>query len=321
MIVALTIVILALPTFAIAWIGTTNNADHLYRLHLSIFGLPGRSVLSLTARPHRSSVQSFTLAVNTRRIRNTQRYGVVNAEQNDMNYTTYDSESVANWITEQTEPWRLISTVTTISSPWLTLRCERWRDNPSTTHTQSPLQEDLDYWRVEKDHSLIVLTLQNNALVFPRPQYRVGLQRPTLDFCGGRVAPLTRSDLGNHYRDTALRILRRELGVEQSDLQSMTCMNQFRESHKGGSEETNSLTTTGWPVNSSFSNQELFGFVVVLKDSAELDEAMTFPFRYDLDDIARMQGLLHDSLTCLQCRSILLEFLWNRQLGYRSNDT
>jgi hypothetical protein len=89
-------------------------------------------------------------------------------------------------------------------------------------------------------------------------------------------------------------ILKRELGIQ----------------NESGILRIEKLNTKGWPINSSFNNQLLFGFVAILKDDVELDDIFhhnnTSYLVSSQDDINR---LLSGDLTCLQCRSVLMEWL------------
>jgi len=66
----------------------------------------------------------------------------------------------------------------TIDSPWVKLLGERWIDDQG---------QALEYWRVEKAHSVIVLTIRQGNLLLPHAQFRPGAGRATLDFPGGRL--------------------------------------------------------------------------------------------------------------------------------------
>ena len=171
-------------------------------------------------------------------------------------------------------PWQTLDRFVEISSPWLKLIGEHLRDDR---------QRVIEYWRVEKADSAIALTLQNDKLLLPVRQYRPGLAKTTLDFPGGRVSP----------EQTPLAaipgILERELGVREEAIARLTPLNP-----------------EGWPVNSSFSNQKLYGFVVELQPTASISkELLGATYATTSTGISE---LLRD-LTCLQCRAVLLEWL------------
>eukprot|EP00977_Amphora_coffeiformis_P027539 scaffold34620_cov160-Amphora_coffeaeformis.AAC.4 len=186
------------------------------------------------------------------------------------------------------EPWETVGMISTMVTPWLTLHGERLRDN------QGQL---LDYWRVEKEHSVVIVTLHRNRLVFPRPQYRPGVGQSTLDFPGGRV-PRAIETVDGIQTQVVPRILQRELGLGDMDDSKDACQDIFCIS---GPE--------GWIINSSFSNQRLYGFVAVIRDDVELDSIFLHPKSYDLLHPEHMQVLLNEDLKCLQCRHVLLEYV------------
>ena len=171
-------------------------------------------------------------------------------------------------------PWQTLDRFVEISSPWLKLIGEHLRDDR---------QRVIEYWRVEKADSAIALTLQNDKLLLPVCQYRPGLAKTTLDFPGGRVSP-------EQTPHSAIPgILERELGVKEEAIARLT-----------------SLNPEGWPVNSSFSNQKLYGFVVELHPTASVsNELLGATYAATPTGISE---LLRD-LTCLQCRTVLLEWL------------
>jgi hypothetical protein len=171
-------------------------------------------------------------------------------------------------------PWQTLDKFVEISSPWLKLIGEHLRDDR---------QRVIEYWRVEKTDSAIALTLQNDRLLLPVPQYRPGLATTTLDFPGGRVSP-------EQTPQAAIPgILERELGVREEAIARLTPLNPL-----------------GWPVNSSFSNQKLYGFAVELQPTASIsNELLGATYAATPTGI---NELLQD-LTCLQCRAVLLEWL------------
>lgn len=171
-----------------------------------------------------------------------------------------------------------------LRSRWLTLIGE---------HLQTAQGDILEYWRVEKDHSVVILPILNGQLLLPPPVYRPGIGTETWDFPGGRV-PANRTP-----ESVVPAILQRELGIEEGAIAHLT-----------------SLNAMGWAVNSSFSNQHLFGFVADLHPDTALNPQFvgsTFPATPE-----GMAMLLKD-LTCLQCRAIALEW-WIMQLpGFTTN--
>ncbi|MCA1991750.1 MAG: NUDIX hydrolase [Coleofasciculus sp. S288] len=171
------------------------------------------------------------------------------------------------------EAWQCRDRFLELHSPWLTLIGEHLKDS------QGQL---LQYWRVEKADSAIILPIQNQQLILPPPTYRPGVGELTLDFPGGRV-PSAEQPLA-----AALAILQRELGVPEEAIVRLVALN-----------------SEGWAVNSSFSNQKLYGFVAELHSTAKVPSDLlgaTYPTTK-----VGIQSLV-DSLTCLQCRAVLLQW-------------
>ncbi|WP_204104032.1 MULTISPECIES: NUDIX hydrolase [Spirulina sp. CCY15215] len=171
------------------------------------------------------------------------------------------------------QPWQTHDRLVEINSPWVKLICDRLEDNTGKC---------LDYWRVEKADSVIILTLQRDRFLLPKPSYRPGIGQVTLDFPGGRI-----SNKQNPEKAIAL-ILKRELGILPEAIQQLTPLN-----------------TEGWIVNSSFSNQKLYGFVANLSPDIAIDPEL-LGFTYPVTS----QGIhsLLQQLTCLQCRALLLDY-------------
>ena len=171
------------------------------------------------------------------------------------------------------QSWHVKDTILSLQTRWLTLIGET---------LETPQGERLDYWRVEKADSVIVLPIHRQHLLLPSPVYRPGLGQSTWDFPGGRCPD-------GQSRDTAAKmILQRELGIADTALHDLSPVNQ-----------------TGWAINSSFSNQRLYGFVAEISpDTPLVPEKLgaTYPIT-----TTGIQSLL-DRLTCLQCRSLLLEW-------------
>jgi hypothetical protein len=183
--------------------------------------------------------------------------------------------------------WETLSKFVTINSPWMTLIGEKIKDHQGKI---------LDYWRVEKDDSVIIITIDNNQLLFPLSIFRPGVGKVTLDFPGGRIQKQ------QNLQEVAVAILERELGLKESDLDSLTPINH-----------------TGWEINSSFSNQKLYGFVAEIKPNIQLNSNLVGA-SYSLN-AEGLNNLLKE-LTCVQCRGLLLEWLRtidNQRLQLRSS--
>ncbi len=171
------------------------------------------------------------------------------------------------------EEWKILEKFIEIRSPWLTLIGEKLQDQQGKI---------LDYWRVEKANSVVIITIQGDNFLLPKPMYRPGVQSHTLDFPGGRlpeaIEPIK----------VVPQILNRELGISQSGITKVTQLNQ-----------------TGWSINSSFSNQKLYGFVAEINPKFAIN-ANKLGATYS--KTATGINLLLEDLTCLQCRAILLEW-------------
>ncbi len=180
------------------------------------------------------------------------------------------------------DDWQTLERFVEIRSSWLTLIGEKLQDEQ---------QRILDYWRVEKADSVVIVTIQSdlkakrkpNRFLLPKPSYRPGLGRYTLDFPGGRVLPQQTTV------EAARIILKRELDIEESDIISLKPLNQ-----------------TGWAINSSFSNQKLFGFVAEINSQTIVNPEKLTSITYT-NTVSGINNLLQD-LTCLQCRAVLLEW-------------
>ena len=172
--------------------------------------------------------------------------------------------------------WKLLNEIVRVGSEWVTLVGERWLCDKG---------KELEYWRVEKVDSVIVLPIQRGQILCAKPTFRVGILHSTLDFPGGRLPE------GKQPKEIVPFILERELNVPSTAILKTIELNQKK-----------------WPINSSFSNQGLWGFAV------EIDELFTIPkscigANVSANDSGISELLLQ--LDCLQCRAVLLE--WQRQ--------
>ncbi|WP_201220242.1 NUDIX hydrolase [Halochromatium roseum] len=125
--------------------------------------------------------------------------------------------------------WQRLREIVRIDSDWVRLIAERWLCDKG---------QELEYWRVEKVDSVIVLPLYRQQLLCVRASFRPGIQRATLDFPGGRLPA------GQQPLELAPLLLERELGVTPTALQRTEPLNQ-----------------APWVINSAFSNQGLWGIV------------------------------------------------------------
>lgn len=175
--------------------------------------------------------------------------------------------------------WRRIAEIARVESPWVRLIAERWRDDH---------EADLDYWRVERVASVIALPIWRERVLLPHPQFRPGINRMTLDLPGGRV-PVDLTPV-----EAIPNILRRELGIAPAAILELRPLNE-----------------QGWIINSSFSNQELFGVIARIDDTIDI----TGPLIHRSIPCTRAATIaLADELECLQCRAVLQEWTL-RQAG------
>ena len=169
--------------------------------------------------------------------------------------------------------WQVRDRILSLQTQWFTLIGE---------HLQVPEGPLLEYWRVEKADSVVVLPIQNQQIIMPVPIYRPGVGKATLDFPGGRC-PANQSPA-----QATQSILQRELGISPTAIKHLAPLNP-----------------AGWAINSSFSSQMLYGFVAHLKDEAAVSAervAATYPL-----NPAGLAALL-ENLHCLQCRLVLREW-------------
>lgn len=182
-------------------------------------------------------------------------------------------------ISTQPNPfWQVRDRFLELHSRWMTLIGE---------HLQDQQGEVLEYWRIEKADSVIVLPIQEDQFLLPPPSYRPGVGQVTLDFPGGRVTE------GQKPEEVAIAVLERELRIEVDSVTQLLPLNQ-----------------KGWAVNSSFSNQSLYGFVAHLNNVEITKQYFEHGFMIYPATPLGVQDLLQN-LTCLQCRSILLEWWLN----------
>lgn len=174
------------------------------------------------------------------------------------------------------QPWQTCDRFLALHSRWMTIIGE---------HLQDDQGQILDYWRIEKADSVIVLPIQGDRILLPSPSYRPGIGQVTLDFPGGRVPA------GQTPKQGAIASLKRELGIEAASIMQLIPLN-----------------AEGWAINSSFSNQKLYGFVAHLDNTANSSADVTGLI--DSASLTDVQNLLQ-KLTCLQCRAVLLEWWLN----------
>jgi hypothetical protein len=179
--------------------------------------------------------------------------------------------------TKVTLKWSRLHSIAQLDSPWVTICCERWQNEQGI---------ELDYWRVEKADSVIILPLWRHSILLPPPLFRVGINQLTDDFPGGRVLP------GKTPPAAVIEILQRELKITAEAIIEINSLNQY-----------------GWVINSSFSNQKLYAFSVEINPNYPvIPEKVSGYFSNNKAGIT----VLLKKLVCLQCRAVLLEWLTNQ---------
>ena len=180
----------------------------------------------------------------------------------------------------------------------------------------------LEYYRVEKADSVIVVPVQGDRLLFPKNQYRPGAGKVTLDFPGGRV------DEKRGVAASAARIIEKELGIpaepagaarpaattETSASAGSTASHGVASAPgpaSGGKAAVELLSPRGYLINSSFSDQRQFNAI------ARIPEDMRIPDEY-LGTVRALEDedivALLSELECAQCRLALYEFLRSQEL-------
>lgn len=168
--------------------------------------------------------------------------------------------------------WTLEDRFLALSTHWVTLVGERYTDHRG---------KRLEYYRVERADSVIVLPLHRESLLTALPAFRPGIGEVCLDFPGGRIGERS-------VEEAARDLLLQELNLPAEMLLDLAPLNR-----------------NGWAVDSSFSDQRLFGMLARLR-SDPLPEGAAYE-RFALTPEGR-RDLLH-AIACAQCRLVLLEYL------------
>jgi hypothetical protein len=182
------------------------------------------------------------------------------------------------------QPKQLLSSATIADSQWVKVYKDRMLSNGGY---------ELEYWRVDRSDTANILTRQKGRFILPEPQLRPGIKKRTLDFIGGRVdarqphSNQKAAHSGNRRRPVQIaeKIVRREFQLDDAvplDLKP--------------------LTPTPLYVDSSFSSQKLYGYVVEL------------PIGLQLPGTFYTAKELFEQLRCLQCRTLLMEWIHFRRL-------
>ena len=84
--------------------------------------------------------------------------------------------------------WKTLDRFVEINSHWVKLIAE---------HLETNVGQILEYWRVERADSVVILTIQAEKFLFPTPMYCPGVASATLDFPGGRVPAFRHASRGS----------------------------------------------------------------------------------------------------------------------------
>ena len=205
-------------------------------------------------------------------------------------------------------PWETISQIGSFETPWVRMVGEKIRDNDGKL---------LDYWRIEKPASVVIVTIHKNKFVLPKQQYRPGIHKTTRDFPGGRLP----TQFADNPMEAVHDIVKRELGIPSDIAGDVISIESLHSSRDETEEEQE-----GWPINSSFSNQVLFGAVARIRDDVKLDpiilDEVSYKYFAAIDIDPYKDGTSKDGqdnnqtaiellkeIDCLQCRAVLMDWI------------
>lgn len=169
------------------------------------------------------------------------------------------------------DKWKKNDEIIHIHSKWLDLYCETWDVGSGAI---------CEYWRVEKADSVIVVSMYEEQFILPKPMFRPGVGRNTLDFPGGRVVDSSEKGL----KERAKNILVNELNVNKDNISRIEV-----------------LDGVGKYINSSFNSQRVFVVYAEIKKISKSDNFVSFK-RENVDQLLK-------ELSCLQCSYALMQFL------------
>ncbi len=170
--------------------------------------------------------------------------------------------------------YKIINKFFCFKSKWVEFIGERCEDEK---------KDLLEYYRVVRCDSLIVLPIVGNKLLFPQKYYRHGISNITLDFPGGRIEDLKK------IKNTAKKILKKELSIHSKDIQNIQIINN-----------------EGLYVDSSFSTQQVYTCIAYL-DEKNFKFNKIKCIEINKDNIIS----LYNIMKCIQCKNSLMEFYLN----------
>ena len=168
--------------------------------------------------------------------------------------------------------WRHIGERLRLKSRWVTVVCDQWQVADGV----------IDYWRVERPNSVVVVPWTQSGVYVLAPNYRPGIASSTTDFPGGRWEERS-------SEDAAYGILKREVGLSPGDLQDLRPVGRARN------------------VDSSFSSQQLMVYSVKLIAPLSTGQLSLIPIRH-FTDFQKARA----SIDCLQCSSALTDWYLDR---------
>jgi len=171
--------------------------------------------------------------------------------------------------------WKKIKLISEIKSKWLTILVEQYLDDQ---------KKQLEYWRVQKPDVILIVVIHNNHLILPKPSYRPGIQKSSLDLCGGR-----RSSPNSQLLEDAQSIVKRELQIEKW-YQPKTIQ---------------PINHRSYNLDSSFSNVKTHLFFMELASEQIIPQQLENEL-YD-NNLIGINKLLA-KIDCLQCRLCLQEY-------------
>lgn len=166
--------------------------------------------------------------------------------------------------------WQVIDEFIKIKNRWIEFYGENCIDEENNK---------LEYYRVKRADSIIIIPIINDKLLLPKKYYRHGINEITLDFPGGRW------EKGVLFVDCVENIIRKELLLENRYIKKIERLNE-----------------NGWYSDSSFSSQKVFGAVVYI-------DAPDKNFSESVDVNGNSIGSILKELDCMQCRTVFNEWI------------
>lgn len=171
--------------------------------------------------------------------------------------------------------WKVKAELLNIKNQWIQFIGEKCIDNEN---------KELEYYRVIRADSVVIIPIINNHIIKPQSYYRHGIKKHTLDFPGGR---LTNSEIIN---ETITDILEKELHIQAENITEIDILN----------------ISKPWHVDSSFSSQKLYAATVQISPNCKIFKKEQM-LKITKENILN----LYNIIDCLQCRMTLIEWYLN----------